>query len=178
MKLKGRGTASPGCTSILEKSMLSLSSRAGVPVCNRPSWKPALRREPERPTEGASSMRPAGKRFMPADNSSTIDRDGYITYAGCLTNVYLSAKEGTSAYDDLGALDDFPGVYARLRTCAPLQHRMYVPSFTPSTFPQLPEGPSGEWLMTRSNTLAARMSRLRYACKASCMCFLYSFRSI
>ena len=73
IKLKGRGTASPGCTSILEKSMLSLSIRAGVPVCNRPSWNPAFRRDPERPTEGASPMRPAGKRFKPVDKRSTFD---------------------------------------------------------------------------------------------------------
>ena len=45
--------------------MVFLSTRAGVPVCKRPSWKPAARNEADRPIAGASLIRPAGKRFIP-----------------------------------------------------------------------------------------------------------------
>lgn len=40
-KEKGTGGWSPGCTSSEAQSMLPPSSRGGVPVLRRPSWKPS-----------------------------------------------------------------------------------------------------------------------------------------
>ena len=67
MKLKGVGTTSPSCLIISEKSMVLSSSRAGVPVCSRPSLKPAALRDAESPIDEGSPSRPAGKRFMPKE---------------------------------------------------------------------------------------------------------------
>jgi hypothetical protein len=65
MKLNGEGTTSPSCRSKPPKSMVLISSLAGVPVCSRPSLNPAALREAERPIEGASLSRPAGNRLRP-----------------------------------------------------------------------------------------------------------------
>lgn len=74
-KLKGAGTASPCCFSRREKLIVRPSRRAGVPVCSRPSLKPAERREAERPTDGASLILPAGIRLRPVIGFNLTERE-------------------------------------------------------------------------------------------------------
>ena len=71
IKLNGEGTTSPSCRSKPPKSMVLISSLAGVPVCSRPSLNPAALREAERPIEGASPSRPAGNRLRPEERVRT-----------------------------------------------------------------------------------------------------------
>ena len=67
IKLNGEGTTSPSCRSNPPKSMVLISSLAGVPVCSRPILNPASLREAERPIERASPSRPAGNRLRPEE---------------------------------------------------------------------------------------------------------------
>ena len=64
-KLNGAGIESPSCRCIPLKSIVLPSSRAGVPVCNRPSLNPAVFKDADNPVEGLSPSLPAGNRFMP-----------------------------------------------------------------------------------------------------------------
>lgn len=64
-KLNGTGVESPSWRCIPIKSIVLPSSRAGVPVCKRPSLNPAFFNEAESPVEGLSPSLPAGKRFIP-----------------------------------------------------------------------------------------------------------------
>ena len=64
-KLKGNGFSSPTIFGNFEKSMVAPSSRAGVPVCKRPSWKPAFFKDADKPIEGSSLSLPAGNFLIP-----------------------------------------------------------------------------------------------------------------
>ena len=64
-KLNGAGVESPSCCCIPVKSIVLPSSRAGVPVCKRPSLNPAFFKDTDSPVEGLSPSLPAGNRFMP-----------------------------------------------------------------------------------------------------------------
>jgi hypothetical protein len=103
-KLKGVGTTSPSCLAILEKSIVFPSSRAGVPVCSRPSLKPAAFRDAESPTEGASPRRPAGKRFMPSRKEVNDASNARCKMQQ--TNMDFSAEKRSSANNDLGTTDN------------------------------------------------------------------------
>ena len=74
IKLNGNGCWSPSCRSRPTKLMVFLSSRAGVPVCRRPSAKPAEARDAESPVEGASPILPAGKRLRPTKNLVRLEK--------------------------------------------------------------------------------------------------------
>ena len=50
---------------VFSKLIELAARRAGVPVCNRPSLKPAFRNDSDKPTEGASFILPAGIRRDP-----------------------------------------------------------------------------------------------------------------
>ena len=58
MKENGVGTASPGCGSNCDQSMVRPSSRGGVPVFNRVQCKPSVRSWSPSNWEGASPFRP------------------------------------------------------------------------------------------------------------------------
>ena len=58
-KLKGVGSASPGCSSNLDQSMVRPSRRGGVPVLRRVSRRPSFFRDSPRRTEAGSPERPA-----------------------------------------------------------------------------------------------------------------------
>ena len=62
---KGSGGSSPGCISNAPQSIVRPSSRGGVPVLRRPSGKPWRCNVADRPSDGASSMRPAGIVLSP-----------------------------------------------------------------------------------------------------------------
>ena len=61
----GSGGSSPGCISTAPQSMVVPSSRGGVPVFSRPSAKPIRSNAADRPSAGASSIRPAGQLRSP-----------------------------------------------------------------------------------------------------------------
>ena len=58
-KLNGVGSASPGCSSNLDQSMVRPSRRGGVPVFRRVSRRPSFFRDSPRRTEAGSPERPA-----------------------------------------------------------------------------------------------------------------------
>ena len=59
------GTSSPCWGVVWEKSMVSRSSRGGVPVLSRPTSKPSSRRFSVKPVAGNSPARPAGNVVRP-----------------------------------------------------------------------------------------------------------------
>ena len=64
-KEKGTGCSSPFCSSRRSQAMVRPSSRAGVPVLSRPSFRPASASCSEKPRLGGSPWRPAGMRRSP-----------------------------------------------------------------------------------------------------------------
>ena len=59
-KLKGVGSASPGCSSNFDQSMLRPSMRGGVPVFRRQLRKPSRFKDSPSKTAAGSPLRPAG----------------------------------------------------------------------------------------------------------------------
>src|SRR6266550_4818600 len=134
--------------------MVFLSSRAGVPVCRRPREKPAEARDAESPVEGASPMRPAGKRLSP-EKSSARPEKRYLRR----TYMYFTRQKCSSAYNDLRAIYNFARVCAD-QLLFKKRRELGLPSLTPITFPHrlLSSSASLEWSKTRSKTLPALMS--------------------
>ena len=64
-KEKGSTVSSPGCSSILEKSMLRRFTRGGVPVLNRRRESPSFRRLSDRPMLGCIPSGPEGMTLSP-----------------------------------------------------------------------------------------------------------------
>lgn len=100
-KLNGHGFDSPSCRSIVEKSMLFLSSLAGVPVFRRPSLKPARSSVDERPDAGdsLSPRRPAGNARVPFRNYEVH----VIAIGSVHTDMDFSSQKCPRTYDHLAA---------------------------------------------------------------------------
>ena len=60
LKLKGVGSASPGCSSKTSQRIVRPSSRGGVPVLSRQVRSPSARRDSPSSTLAGSPLRPAG----------------------------------------------------------------------------------------------------------------------
>jgi hypothetical protein len=139
--------------------MVLLSSRAGVPVCKRPSWKPAARNEADRPIAGASSIRPAGKRFIP--EMALVPKVHYRSkYAPmCISpDRNVPVQMTTCEHGITSPVSMVSPLVMRFHWCAG-----YSPSRTPVTVPQTERVALDEaiwWSKTRSDTLSARTSRL------------------
>jgi hypothetical protein len=69
------------------KSIVFPSNLAGVPVWSLPNLKPAEAREADKPREGASLSRPAGKRFMP-EKFMTVLPSLFVREPGWGENAY------------------------------------------------------------------------------------------
>jgi hypothetical protein len=84
-----------------------LSTRAGVPVCSRPSLEPARASDPESPVDGSSPIRQAGKQFIPGKAVLRKSKRAKIASTAKYTDMNFSREKGTCAYDDFRARYNF-----------------------------------------------------------------------
>src|SRR6478609_8152346 len=85
-KLNGVGSASPGCTSKRDQSMLRPSRRGGVPVLSLHPRKPSSLSDSPRSCDGGSPLRPAGYVCSP-QWISPLRNVPVVTMATCAPTV-------------------------------------------------------------------------------------------